>query len=148
MEWLIDDDNRELEDAIEAVNYRMLDKLLDTSPFLAVFFYDDDCIECEVILEQLESIDDEADDFGIDFVKNNEPLAAKQFHVYHLPALVYFRRKTPIVYDGDLHDGEKVLSWLTSQDVFEVKDEIEEVNRRMLEKLLDDNDFVAVYFCK
>ena len=28
------------------------------------------------------------------------------------------------------------------------KDEIEEVNRRMLEKLLDENEFVAVYFCK
>jgi hypothetical protein len=41
-----------------------------------------------------------------------------------------------------------VLTWLTSQDVFEIKDEIEEVNRKMLDKLLDENDFVAVYFCK
>ena len=45
-------------------------------------------------------------------------------------------------------DDEKVLSWLTSQDVLEIKDEIEEVNRKMLDKLLDENDFVAVYFCK
>ena len=45
-------------------------------------------------------------------------------------------------------DDERVLTWLTSQDVFEIKDEIEEVNRKMLEKLLDENDFVAVYFCK
>ena len=36
--WLIDDDNRELDDEIEAVNGRMLDKLLETSPFMAVFF--------------------------------------------------------------------------------------------------------------
>ena len=28
------------------------------------------------------------------------------------------------------------------------KDEIEEVNRKMLEKLLEENEFVAVYFCK
>lgn len=41
-----------------------------------------------------------------------------------------------------------MFAWLTSQDVFEIKDEIEEVNRKMLEKLLDENDFVAVYFCK
>ena len=34
------------------------------------------------------------------------------------------------------------------QDVFETKDEIEEVNRKLLEKLLDENEFVAVYFCK
>ncbi len=38
LEWLVDDDNRELDDEIEAVNYRMLDKLMETSPFLAVFF--------------------------------------------------------------------------------------------------------------
>lgn len=49
---------------------------------------------------------------------------------------------------GDLLDEEKVFQWLTSQDVFEIKDEIEEVNRKMLEKLLDENDFVAVYFCE
>jgi hypothetical protein len=54
----------------------------------------------------------------------------------------------PLVYDGDLKDEDKVLAWLTSQDVFEIKDEIEEVNRKMLEKLLDENDFVAVFFCK
>ena len=37
---------------------------------------------------------------------------------------------------------------LTSQEVFSIGDEIEEVNRKMLEKLLEENDFVAVYFCK
>ena len=47
-----------------------------------------------------------------------------------------------------LMDGEMILSWLISQDVFETKDEIEEVNRKLLEKLLDENEFVAVYFCK
>lgn len=54
----------------------------------------------------------------------------------------------PLLCTGDLLDEEKVFQWLTSQDVFEIKDEIEEVNRKMLEKLLDENDFVAVYFCK
>lgn len=49
---------------------------------------------------------------------------------------------------GDLHDEEKVLAWLTSQDVFEIKNEIEEVNRKMLDKLLEENEFMAVYFCK
>ena len=47
-----------------------------------------------------------------------------------------------------MKDEERVLAWLTSQDVFEIKDEIEEVNKKMLEKLLDENDFVAVLFCK
>ena len=105
-------------------------------------------MECEAILEELETVDDEADAFGIDFVKNNDAHAARQYNIYNTPALVYFRRMSPVVYDGDLMDGEMILSWLTSQDVFETKDEIEEVNRRMLEKLLDENEFVAVYFCK
>ena len=38
---------------------------------------DDECIECDAILESLEEIDDEADSFGIDFVKNNDPHAAR-----------------------------------------------------------------------
>lgn len=41
-----------------------------------------------------------------------------------------------------------VLDWLTSQDVFEIKNEIEEVNKKMLEKLLEENEFVTVFFCK
>lgn len=38
LEWLIDDDNRELADEIEAVNDRMLERLLEESLLLAVFF--------------------------------------------------------------------------------------------------------------
>lgn len=49
---------------------------------------------------------------------------------------------------GDLFDEDKILAWLTSQDVFEIKNEIEEVNRKMLAKLLDENEFLAVYFCE
>lgn len=52
-----------------------------------------------------------------------------------------------LILQGDLLDEQRVLSWLTSQDVFEIKDEIEEVNRKMLDKLLDENEFVSVFFC-
>lgn len=53
-----------------------------------------------------------------------------------------------MLYDGDLLQVDRVLQWLTSQDVFEIKNEIEEVNRKMLDKLLEENEFLAVYFCK
>ncbi|XP_063877639.1 uncharacterized protein LOC135109832 isoform X15 [Scylla paramamosain] len=146
-EWLVDDDNRELQGALEEVNKHMLSKLVETNPFVAaVFINEDDCTECEQVLHELENIDEEVDMYGIDFVKINDPDAAHRFNILHTPALVYFRKKVPLVYDGDLLDEEKVFQWLTSQDVFEIKDEIEEVNRKMLEKLLDENDFVAVYF--
>lgn len=52
-----------------------------------------------------------------------------------------------MLYDGDLHQPDKILSWLTSQDVFEIKNEIEEVNRRMLDKLMEENEFLTVFFC-
>ncbi|XP_063619554.1 uncharacterized protein LOC134792226 isoform X7 [Cydia splendana] len=147
LEWLIDDENRELADEIESVNERMLERLLVESHLLVVFFYDDeDCPECEDILESLEQIDGEVDQFGIDFVKIASPEAAAQYNVINIPSLVYFRKQVPMLYDGDLHQVDKVLSWLTSQDVFEIKNEIEEVNRKMLDKLLEENEFLAVYF--
>ena len=66
----------------------------------------------------------------------------------NIPSLVYFRKQIPMLYDGDLHQVDRILQWLTSQDVFEIKNEIEEVNRKMLDKLLEENEFLAVYFCK
>ncbi|XP_076628680.1 hulk isoform X2 [Colletes latitarsis] len=146
LEWLIDDDNRELADEIESVNERMLERLLDESPFLAVFFYDEDCPECNDIMEALEKIDGEADLFGIDFVKVFGTEAAEKYEILNVPSLVYFRKKTPLIYDGDLTQEDKILQWLTSQDVFEIKNEIEEVNKKMLDKLLDENEFLAVFF--
>ncbi|XP_030027959.1 uncharacterized protein LOC115445721 isoform X2 [Manduca sexta] len=147
LEWLVDDDNRELADEIESVNERMLERLLYESHLLVVFFYDDeDCPECTEILEALEQIDGEVDQYGIDFVKIASPEAAATYNIVHIPSLVYFRKQVPMLYDGDLHQVDRVLQWLTSQDVFEIKNEIEEVNRKMLDKLLEENEFLAVYF--
>ncbi|KAM7342624.1 hulk isoform 2-T2 [Cochliomyia hominivorax] len=146
LEWLIDDDNRELADEIEEVNERMLERLMAESTLLVVFFYDEDCAECEEILEELEEIDGEADMFGIDFVKIASVEAAKKYDVVNIPSLVYFRKQVPVLYDGDLHQHDKVITWLTSQDVFEIKNEIEEVNRKMLDKLLEENEFITVFF--
>ena len=61
---------------------------------------------------------------------------------------VFYRRQDAVTFEGDLTNDEAILNWLTSQEVFSIGDEIEEVNRKMLEKLLEENDFVAVYFCK
>lgn len=117
---------------------------------MTIFFIldDEDCPECDEIMEALEKIDGEADLFGIDFVKVLSTEAAEKFGILNVPSLVYFRKKTPLIYDGDLTQEDKILQWLTSQDVFEIKNEIEEVNKKMLDKLLDENEFLAVFFCK
>lgn len=49
---------------------------------------------------------------------------------------------------GDLMEEEDVLEWLTSPDNMESSDAIEKVNRRMLERVLQRCDYLAVFFCK
>lgn len=121
-------------------NQKLIDQNVSTD--------DEDCHECEDILEELENIDGEADMFGIDFVKIASIEAAHKYEVTNIPSLVYFRKQVPMLFDGDMHQHNQVLAWLTSQDVFEIKNEIEEVNRRMLDKLLDENEFITVFFCE
>lgn len=60
--------------------------------FIHLYYPDEeDCPECEEILEELEQIDGEADMFGIDFVKIASHEAAQKYEVNSIPALVYFR---------------------------------------------------------
>lgn len=53
-EWLIEDENRELADEIEDVNGRMLEKLINDKPFLAVLFYSKENSESEDAIKALE----------------------------------------------------------------------------------------------
>nr|CAD2182452.1 unnamed protein product [Meloidogyne enterolobii] len=41
---------------------------------------------------------------------------ARECGVNTFPALVYYRRSSPILYDGDFKDSEKVLRWLRAHD--------------------------------
>lgn len=49
---------------------------------------------------------------------------------------------------GDLMDEESVLEFLTSLEALDLPDRIEEVNSKILQKIIDDVDYVAVLFCK
>lgn len=61
---------------------------------------DDNCPSCETILAELETIDDETDEVGIQFVKTNDVDVAEDLGISHLPALVYFEGGVPSIYDG------------------------------------------------
>lgn len=52
------------------------------------------------VLEELEKIDDDCDRHGIQFVKIDDDAAAKEFGIDDLPAIVYFEKEVPNVYDG------------------------------------------------
>lgn len=45
-------------------------------------------------------------------------------------------------------DEENVLDFLTSLEAMDRPDRIEEVNAKILSKIVEDTDFVAVLFCK
>lgn len=45
-------------------------------------------------------------------------------------------------------DEENVLDFLTSLEAMDLPDRIEEVNSKILEKIVEDTDYVAVLFCK
>lgn len=49
---------------------------------------------------------------------------------------------------GDLMDEEAVLDFLTSLEAMDLPDRIEDVNARILSKIIEDTDYVAVLFCK
>lgn len=45
-------------------------------------------------------------------------------------------------------DEENVLDFLTSLEAMDLPDRIEEVNQKILGKIVDDTEYVAVLFCK
>lgn len=49
---------------------------------------------------------------------------------------------------GDLLDEEKLLKWLTSEEAMDLPDRIDEVNRKVLQKMINESDYVACFFCK
>lgn len=75
-------------------------------------------------------------------------MTAKKYNVKTLPALVFFRNKDPLMFSGDLNDEDEVLAWLTDEETLEIPGKIEEVNIKMLEKILSENDHIVVFFCK
>lgn len=63
---------------------------------------EEDNDESAEILESLEEIDGEADQYGVDFVRISDTEAFTEHNVVNSPALVYYRKKTPLLYDGNV----------------------------------------------
>uniref|UniRef100_A0A182YNV8 Uncharacterized protein n=1 Tax=Anopheles stephensi TaxID=30069 RepID=A0A182YNV8_ANOST len=136
------------EATIEEVSAKQLERLLEDKDYVAVYWYARSCTTCDTVLAELEHIDDDTDSFGVDFVKINDKRLAKQYGITKFPALTYFREKEPIIYEGDLMDEAGVLDFLTSLEAMDLPDRIEEVNAKILSKIIEDSDYVAVLFYK
>ncbi|CAL4119597.1 unnamed protein product, partial [Meganyctiphanes norvegica] len=135
-------------DVIEEVNAKQLENLVLDSDYVAVFWYKRSCKDCDKVLEELEHIDDDTDRFGVQFVKVADKKLAKSYGVKVFPSLSFFRNKEPMHYEGDLMDEAGVLEFLTSLEAMELPDQIEEVNAKILDKIVEEQDYVAVLFYK
>ncbi|KAI1712826.1 thioredoxin domain-containing protein [Ditylenchus destructor] len=106
--------------SIEDVDEEKIDEILrDATKNLVVFFYDGrvKCPGCGDALSEVEEIDDDIEATGyIEVVKTDDRRVARECGVTTFPALVYFRRNNPIVYDGDFKDSEVVWRWLRAHD--------------------------------
>lgn len=68
--------------------------------FCFLFADDNDDEDSMSVLQELEKIDDDCDKHGIQFVKIDDPSAANEFGIDEVPAIVYFEKAIPNVYDG------------------------------------------------
>lgn len=59
-----------------------------------------ECKKCAKALQELENIDDEADQLDIGFVKIHDEALADEYNLGNLPTLVYYRHQIPIIYEG------------------------------------------------
>lgn len=57
--------------------------------------------KCDNILDGFENIDDELDESGIVFVTTEDQNIAKEYNIKSFPALVFFRNKEPLHYNGN-----------------------------------------------
>ena len=62
------------------------------------------CRTCDQVLAELENIDDECDEYGIQMVKLQDPPLAKRYGIKTFPSLVYFRNGNPLTFDGESSD--------------------------------------------
>lgn len=93
----------------------------------------------------MENIDDECDQSGIAFVKICNIDEAREYGITTVPKLMYFEKRIPHLYNGDLLKEEEVLSWLIHQ---KRHSEIPEVTDEIVDKLIESESYLAVLFCK
>ena len=84
-----------------------------------------------------------SDAVGVKFVKTNEADFAAEFGIENFPAILYFENQQPSIYNGDAAEETELLTWL----LYQMKeDTIENINRELLTKMIDEFEFLALFF--
>lgn len=78
-------------------------------------------------------------------VKTTDQVFAQALGIDDFPSLIFFFDEVPNVYEGDLTAEEEVLDWLIEM---KMENHIELITRPMLEDMVDQVEYLAVFFCK
>ena len=107
----------------------------------------DECEACLSVLQGLENIDDDAERQDIHLVKTTDTEFAEKMGIEpeELPSIIFFNEGMPNLFDGDISAEEEVLDWLIEQ---KGESHIDLVTRPMLEEMIEEIQYLAVFFCK
>ena len=124
-------------------NAKMLDTLISTESNVLVFLYREHNINDQNIIDDLEHIDDELEEKGIEFIKCSDKGVEEEYGFSYVPILIYFQDQIPNAYEDDMGEENEILKWL-----FETmaKSDIEEVTGPVLDVLIERLDNLAVIF--
>ena len=140
LKWMLSELKQE---EIKELTVPMLDKLVERGKTMAVVFFEPGDKQDAAILESLEKIDDDCRRFEIDFIKVSDINKATSYGIDQLPGLLYFENRIPSMYDGDLALVKPLLEWLIEQ---KTTDTIEQITEEILEILVDEEEYLAVFF--
>jgi len=110
---------------------------------LAVIYYTKDTRRDTSVLNRLDNIFDDCKLNDIIFVKVGDEKEVAKLGMDDSPNLVYYENGIPNLYDGSLGDERVVLDWLITQ---RNSASIEDVTDELLRSIVEDNEFVAVFF--
>merc|ERR1711874_385020 len=131
---------------VEDVTGKQLEAALQTEELLAVMFYSKNCKTCDRVLSVLERVGEEVAGNGITLVRINDKKASKTHGIRNYPALSLFKMGEALHYEGDLLDSEGILDFLSSPDALDVPGQIEDVTAAQLEVLVQQENYLAVFF--
>lgn len=59
--------------------------------------------------------------------------------------MIFFHNGIPNIYEGDPHMAEEVFEWIVDM---KANSRIELITRAMLEIMVENTEYLAVFFCK
>ena len=139
LSWILEELENE---SIRSVDEATLERLVDTSDDIVAIFYDSKKKKQKKFIENVDTVDDDAEKLEIFMVKIEDPLVAKNYGLYALPAVIHFEDGIPSIYEG-AQSPRALLNWLEEQ---KTSAGIEEVNAVLLDRLIREEEYVAVVF--